>query len=292
MRVNTFILLLLFFVCLLEANAQQWNSETDIKNHYSNEIRSLQQEIEEAKRNKEYALNLPEKEPDGRTNLKRVNMLVESNVIISVNQQRIKELENQCSSQLDIFRQQQQQKQAQEAALRKQAAKAKAAAEKAKNNDAIRERNDAIRAQNEIIEASNAAIRAEEEAKKEAERIAEANERKALGDAAAAEAAIEGQIRSQNRMNNLMDGHEEHQYNIERTNPNDMNLVQRQRIGGDYSRARMSSHNSQKSFDSKQSQMSNMLGNVKSKSTKQSNSKNLDELENQLKELSDFLDQR
>lgn len=83
MRVNTFILLLLFFVCLLEANAQQWNSETDIKNHYSNEIRSLQQEIEEAKRNKEYALNLPEKEPDGRTNLKRVNMLVESNVIIS-----------------------------------------------------------------------------------------------------------------------------------------------------------------------------------------------------------------
>lgn len=127
-----------------------------------------------------------------------------------------------------------------------------------------------------------------EKAKKEAE----AKERAAKGDAAAAKADAVGKIKIQNRLNNLMDGHEEQQYNIDRTNPYKMNYEQRQRLGGDYSRTRMSLHNPQKSSGGKQSQMSNMLGNVKSKHIKQSNSKNLDELEKQLKELSDFLDQR
>ena len=86
-------------------------------------------------------------------------------------------------------------------------------------------------------------------------------------------------------MNNLRESREELQYNIERTNPYDMNLKQRQRLGGDYSRARMSSPNSQNTFDGKQSRMSNMLGNVKSKNVKHDNDSNLDQIEKELKDL-------
>ena len=163
--------------------------------------------------------------------------------------------------------------------------KKKAELDKQKKDAAQKAKNDAIRAQNEIIEARNAAIRAKEEAEKEAERIADENRRKELGDAAAAEAAAKGQRKIQNRMNNLRESREELQYNIERTNPYDMNLKQRQRLGGDYSRARMSSPNSQNTFDGKQSRMSNMLGNVKSKNVKHDNDSNLDQIEKELKDL-------
>lgn len=88
--------------------------------------------------------------------------------------------------------------------------------------------------------------------------------RKALGDEAAAKAAVIGQIKNQNRMNNLMDRHEEHKYNIEQTNPYDMNHEQRQRLGGDYSRARMFSYNTEDTSDEERKPISKLLDKAKS----------------------------
>lgn len=97
---------------------------------------------------------------------------------------------------------------------------------------------------------------------KKAKKEAEEKERAAKGDAAAAKADAVGKIKIQNRLNNLMDGHEEHQYNIDRTNPYDMNFEQRQRLGGDYSRTRISMQSSKNDLGREQVQMSGMLNNI------------------------------
>lgn len=120
---------------------------------------------------------------------------------------------------------------------------------------------------------------------KKAKKEAEEKERAAKGDAAAAKADAVGKIKIQNLLNNLMDGHEKHQYNIDRTNPYDMNLEQRQRLGGDYSKARMSSQSFRNHITGVQPQMSNMLDNIKQKNVRQENGSNLDQIEKELKDL-------
>ncbi len=161
--------------------------------------------------------------------------------------------------------------------------------EKQKRDAAQKAKKDAERAQYEAEKAQKQAeYEAEMREREEKQRLAREEDerrRKELGDEAAAKAEVVGQIKSQNRMNNLMDGHEEHQYNIDRTNPYSMNLEQRQRLGGDYSRAKMFSQNSRNRITVEQPQMSNLLGNIKSKNAKQENDSNLDQIEKELKDL-------
>lgn len=102
-------LLFIFLLLSLTVKAQQWSSEADINNFYNRQISNLRQEIDEASRNREYALTLPEKDQEGRTNLQRANILLESAITIQVNQKKIEELEKLCAKKINDFRIQQQQ---------------------------------------------------------------------------------------------------------------------------------------------------------------------------------------
>ena len=150
--------------------AQQWNSESDINNYYSNQINSLRQEIQEAKRNQNYAYSLPEKEQDGRTNQKRMDILLTSSITIQINQQEIARLESLRDSQLNSFRQMQQRMKEKEEQSRRaqQAQQQKQNRQKAQQASAQRKRQqiDRQRQLNEEI----ARRRAEENARREAER--------------------------------------------------------------------------------------------------------------------------
>lgn len=129
----------------------------------------MRQEIQEAKNNQDYAYGLPEKEQDGRTNQRRMDILLSASITIQVNQQEISRLESLRSNQLNSFRQTQQRlREREEQNRRAQAQQQRRNMQQTQQATAQRKRQqiDRRRQENEEIERR----RAEENARREAER--------------------------------------------------------------------------------------------------------------------------